>query len=161
MVVSFLWWIPALSFEAFDLIQLIVLLNHLFDAGIDGKGWRLLKSCYTKPTASVHSKWSLIRIFHDGEMCCQGSVLSLLLFSLVLDPSWERCKKAKQGCSSMGCLPVLVHMQTTSEQSQTAGTTSMPSFRWSTAMPAPMIWNWMWKMWDTCCTQKFQFTEYV
>ena len=33
----------------------------------------------------------------------------------------------------MGCLPVFVHMQMTLEQSQTAGATSLPSFRWSIA----------------------------
>ena len=42
--------------KVFDLIEFIVLLNHLFDAGIDGKGWKLLKSWYTKLTASVRSK---------------------------------------------------------------------------------------------------------
>ena len=93
------------------------LLNHLFDAGIDWKGWRLLRLWYTKPTASVRSNGHLSEPFTMERGVRQGSVLSPLPFSLVVDPFWGRCKKAKQGCSSMASLLVLVYMQMTSEQS--------------------------------------------
>ena len=61
-------------------------LQHLFDAGIDGKCWRLVKSWYTMTTSSVRINGHLSEPFVVERGVRQGSVLSPLLFSLVMNP---------------------------------------------------------------------------
>ena len=43
--------------KAFDSLEVPILLTNLFDAGVNGKCWRLLKSWYDHPTCCVK---------HDG-----------------------------------------------------------------------------------------------
>ena len=65
--------------KAFDTVEYGVLLQHLFDAGIDGKCWRLVKSWYTMMTSSVRINGHLSDPFVVERGVRQGSVLSVLL----------------------------------------------------------------------------------
>ncbi len=71
--------------KAFDSIEYDVLLHHLYSVGIHGKTWRIVKSWYTNPTCSIslHHQISSQFTIHRGVK--QGSVLSPLLFCLVMD----------------------------------------------------------------------------
>ena len=62
--------------RAFDSVQYPILFKHLYDAGINGKTWRI--------NGSLSSKFKIER----GVL--QGSVLSPVLFLLVMDPFLNR-----------------------------------------------------------------------
>ena len=49
--------------KAFDSVQYPVLLQRLYDAGINGRAWRLLKSWYTSPKGMVQVNGSLSSMF--------------------------------------------------------------------------------------------------
>ena len=72
--------------KAFDSVQYPVLLQCLYDAGINGRAWRLLKSWYTSPKGMVRVNGSLSSMFTLERGVLQGSVLSPVLFSLIMDP---------------------------------------------------------------------------
>ena len=71
--------------KAFDSVEYCVLLDHLYRSGINGKCWRLIRSFYTNPSGQVRVSEQLSNpfILHRGVK--QGSVLSLMLFLLVMD----------------------------------------------------------------------------
>ena len=72
--------------SAFDTIEYPVLLTHLYHAGIVGKTWRLLKSWYSNSTSCVRIDGCVSREFPINRGVKQGSVLSPVLFILVMDP---------------------------------------------------------------------------
>ena len=78
--------------KAFDSVQYPVLLQRLFysgsiyDAGINGRAWRLLKSWYTSPKGMVQVNGSLSSMFNLERGVLQGSVLSPVHVSLIIDP---------------------------------------------------------------------------
>ena len=72
--------------KAFDSVEYPVLLQKLFDAGVNGKLWRLLKSWYEGGSCQVKLDGKLSRHFPIGRGVRQGSVLSPALFLLVMDP---------------------------------------------------------------------------
>ena len=72
--------------KAFDSVQYPVLLRRLYDTGINGRAWRLLKSWYTSPKGMVRVNGSLSTMFTLERGVLQGSVLSPVLFSLIMDP---------------------------------------------------------------------------
>ena len=71
--------------KAFDSIEHNVLLNHLYKAGINGKCWRVIAAFYEEVVASVRLGTRLSDSFHLNCGVKQGSVLSPLLFLLVID----------------------------------------------------------------------------
>ena len=72
--------------SAFDTVEYPVLLSHLKRAGITGKAWRLIKQWYTDPKSAVRMKGMLSPFFSIHRGVRQGSVLSPVLFLLVMDP---------------------------------------------------------------------------
>ena len=50
--------------KAFDSVQYSVLLQRLYDAGINGRAWRLRKSWYTLPKDMVRVNGSLSSMFN-------------------------------------------------------------------------------------------------
>ena len=78
-------WAATLA-EVFDSVEYPVLLQKLFDAGVNGKLWRLLKSWYEGGSCQVKLDGKLSRHLPIGRGVRQGSVLSPALFLLVMDP---------------------------------------------------------------------------
>ena len=72
--------------KAFDSVQYPVLLKRLYDAGVDGKAWRLIRSWYNRPKCRVRVNGHLSSAFTLDRGILQGSVLSPVLFLLVMDP---------------------------------------------------------------------------
>ena len=72
--------------KAFDSIQYSVLLKRLYEAGIDGRAWRLIRSWYMSPKCMVRVNGSLSSAFNLERGVLQGSVLSPALFLLIMDP---------------------------------------------------------------------------
>ena len=64
-------------------VQYPVLLKRLYDAGGDGKAWRLIRSWYNRPRCRVRVNGHLSS---PQRGILQGSVLSAVLFLLVTDP---------------------------------------------------------------------------
>ena len=71
--------------KAFDFVEYNVLLSHLYRVGINGKGWRVINAFYVDTAARVHLGSELSDIFFLRRGVKQGSVLSPLLFLLVID----------------------------------------------------------------------------
>ena len=72
--------------KAFDSIQYPVLLKRLYECGVNGKAWRLLRSWYTSPKSMVRVNGLLSLPFTLERGVLQGSVLSPILFLLMMDP---------------------------------------------------------------------------
>ena len=72
--------------KAFDSVHYSVLLKRLYEAGIDGRAWRLLRSWYSSPKSMVRVDGSLSSMFTLERGVLQGSVLSPVLFLLIMDP---------------------------------------------------------------------------
>ena len=71
--------------KAFDSVEFPTLLSHLFKYGINGKCWRLIKSWYTNPESVVSHAGTLSCPFCINRGVRQGSVLSPMLFLIVMD----------------------------------------------------------------------------
>ena len=71
--------------KAFDSVQYPVL-NRLYEAGVDGKAWRLIRSWYNHPKCRVRINGQLSSAFTLERGVLQESVLSPVLFLLVIDP---------------------------------------------------------------------------
>ena len=72
--------------SVFDHVEFSVLLEELFQAGIRGKCWRLLRNWYSNLVSQVKLGAYISRPFNVSRGIRQGSVLSPTLFNLVLDP---------------------------------------------------------------------------
>ena len=72
--------------KAFDSVEYPVLLEKLYDVGMNGKMWRLLKSWYKGGSCQVKVDGSVSDRFTVERGVKQGSVLSPTLFLLVMDP---------------------------------------------------------------------------
>ena len=71
--------------KTFDSIEYVHLLKHLFQLGVNGKTWRLVKFWYLHSSASVRSKGLVSDPFQVHRGVKQGSVLSPILFAIVMD----------------------------------------------------------------------------
>ena len=76
---------------AFDSIQ------YPIEAGVDGRVWRLLRSWYTSPRCRVKINGSLSSAITLECGVLQGSVLSPILFLLIMDPLLHRLQ-----CQGLG-----------------------------------------------------------
>ena len=88
--------------KAFDSIELPILLKQLFEIGINGKLWRLLKSWYTHSPSRVRLNNCLSDLLHVGRGVKQGSVLSPTLFLTVMDCLLGRMREGNLGSLMRG-----------------------------------------------------------
>ena len=79
-----------------------VLLGRLYDVGISSKLWRLLRMWYTEPKSMVKLNGSLSHQFSLCRGVRQGSVLSPILFLLVMDPLLQQMESKNLGPSLAG-----------------------------------------------------------
>ena len=85
--------------KAFDSLEYPVLLEKLYNVGVNGKMWRLLKSWYTGGSCQVKLDGMLSQSFHVKKGVKQGSVLSPALFLLVMDPLLKQLQTSGLGLS--------------------------------------------------------------
>ena len=72
--------------RAFDSVQYPVLLKRLYEAGVNRKVWRLIYTWNNQPKSMVRVNGHLTPAFTLEQGVLQGSVLSPVLFLLVMDP---------------------------------------------------------------------------
>ena len=87
---------------AFDTVEYCILLEELFNAGLKGKLWRIIKHWYTNSTSCTGVCNKTSTHFSIGRGVRQGSVLSPTLFNLVLDPLLTRLKSMQLGLNING-----------------------------------------------------------
>ena len=88
--------------KAFDSVEHCILLQSLFEAGINGKVWRLIKACYSNLTAVVKSGSTLSARFAVTRGVQQGPVLSPTFFLIVMDKLLQQLKATSAGLSICG-----------------------------------------------------------
>jgi hypothetical protein len=71
--------------RAFDSVQYPILFKRLYEAGINGKAWRLIRNWYVNPKCMVRINGCLSSTFTIEHGVLQGSVLSPVLFLLVMN----------------------------------------------------------------------------
>ena len=83
--------------KAFDSVEIPVLLGRLFQAGVNSKTWRLLRSWYEDCSISICLGQHLSTPFAlERGLDMQGSILSL---SLVMDPLLRQLQSVSTGAS--------------------------------------------------------------
>ena len=87
--------------KAFDSVEHSILLQSLYQAGINGKAWRLIKACYGNLTAVVKSGSSLSHPFPVACGVQQGSVLSPIFFLIVMDKLLNQLRECSADTSVM------------------------------------------------------------
>ena len=88
--------------KAFDSIEFATLLSHLFKRGINGRCWRLIKSWYTNAKSVVKHGGKLSHPFCVSRGVRQGSVLSPMLFLIVMDTLLYQLHLSGHGLSMNG-----------------------------------------------------------
>ena len=88
--------------KAYDSVELPVLLQRIFDLGINGKCWRLIKNWYTSSRGRVRVDGHLSDPFLVKRGVKQGPVLSPTLFLTVMDKLLENMTSEKCGLSVCG-----------------------------------------------------------
>ena len=82
--------------KAFDSIEYPILFSHLYKLGINGKLWRILRSWYTGTECRVRVDGHCGESFRVERGVRQGSVLSPVLFLVVMDPLLRHGSLGKQ-----------------------------------------------------------------
>ena len=83
--------------KAFDLVQYPILLKRLCEACVDGKAWKLVQSWYASLKCMVCVRGALSSRFTLECGVLQGSVLSPLLFLLIMDRLLKSLQSKKLG----------------------------------------------------------------
>ena len=89
--------------KAFDAVEYLMLLSHIFRLGINGRCWRLIKDWYTDTFSivKVNNKCSSDS-FPVNHGVKQGSVLSPTLFIAVMDSLLSLLERSGQGLTLSG-----------------------------------------------------------
>jgi len=82
--------------KAFDSVEYAVLMDKLFEVGVNGKMWRLLRYWYEGGSCCIKVDGRLSATYSVGR---RGSVLSTALFLLVLDPLLRELQASGLGLS--------------------------------------------------------------
>ena len=85
--------------KAFDSVEYPVLLDRLFSIGINGKTWRLIRNWYSNGTCFVQIDGTSSICFPIERGVRQGSILSPILFSIVMDPLLKKLESSGLGLS--------------------------------------------------------------
>ena len=92
----------------FDSVEYPIVLQRLFDEGVNGKCWRLIRSFYVNAKCRVRAGDALSKSYVLERGVKQGSILSPALFLLVMDPLLLHLENSglglsinSQGASSM------------------------------------------------------------
>ena len=85
--------------KAFDSIEYPVLLSHLYKVGINGKLWRILRNWYSGTECKVRVEGHCSESFRMEQGVRQGSVLSPVLFLVVMDPFLRQLEESGMGLS--------------------------------------------------------------
>ena len=85
--------------KAFDSVEYPILLQRLFDVGVNGKCWRLIRSFYKNTTCRVRVGEGLSTSYVLERGVKQGSILSPALFLLVMDPLLSLLENSGVGLS--------------------------------------------------------------
>ena len=88
--------------KAFDSVEYAVLLEKLFEAGVNGKLWRVLKNWYEGGSGQVRLDGRVSESFNICMGVKQRSVLSPALFLLVMDPLLRDLQASGVGLSLNG-----------------------------------------------------------
>ena len=88
--------------KAFGTVEYSILLKHVFNAGINGKAWRILCNWYTETTCCVKVNNLLSTEFTIERGVKQGSILSPIVFTLVIVPLLEKMVSSGLGVSIAG-----------------------------------------------------------
>ena len=88
--------------KAFDSIEHNVLLNHLYKAGINGKAWRVIGAFYDQVEACIRVDLTYSATFHLNRGVKEGSVLSPLIFLLVIDSLLMELESSGTGADIKG-----------------------------------------------------------
>ena len=78
--------------KAFDSIEHSILLERLFEIGVNGRCWRIILNWYTSAQGKVHLNTGFSDPFPISRGVKQGSVLSPLLFLIAVDPLLKTLK---------------------------------------------------------------------
>lgn len=87
--------------KAFDSVEVPTLFDCLHRAGVNGRGWRLLRSWYDNSCAQVNIDGTLSDFFMERGVC-QGSVLSPIMFIIVMDDLLHTLESEGSGVSIQG-----------------------------------------------------------
>ena len=82
--------------KSFDSVEYAVLMDKLFEVGVNGKMWRLLRYWYEGGSCCIKVDGRLSATYSVGR---RGSVLSTALFLLVLDPLLRELQASGLGLS--------------------------------------------------------------
>ena len=88
--------------KAFDSIEHSILLERLFEIGVNGRCWRIILNWYTSAQSKVHLNTGFSDPFPISRGVKQGSVLSPLLFLIAVDPLLKTLKCKHAGLSIHG-----------------------------------------------------------
>ena len=88
--------------KAFDSIELSVLLRNLFNIGINGKCWRIIESWYIAAYSRIRVDGAISNPYLISRGVKQGSVLSPILFLVVIDPLLKTLRDNNAGLSVYG-----------------------------------------------------------
>ena len=85
--------------KAYDSIEHAVLLKALFEAGVSGKAWRIVKAFYGNLQAIVNVNFTSTAVFPILRGVQQGSVLSPTFFLVIMDKLLHSLKHENVGVS--------------------------------------------------------------
>ncbi len=83
--------------KAFDSVEYPVLLRRLFEVGVNGKAWRLLKNWYEGAKCQVRLGGALSETFEIRRGVKQGLILAPTLFLLIMDLLLHQLEASENG----------------------------------------------------------------